>query len=42
MVEVAIASVEAIFDWKNYLHENFGYEVDESWLRDEVEQEEDI
>ena len=42
MVEVAIASVEAIFDWKNYLHENFGYDVDESWLRDEVEQEEDI
>ena len=42
MVEVAIASVEAIFDWKNYLHENFGYEVDESWLRDEVEQEEDL
>lgn len=39
MVEVAIASVEAIFDWKNYLYENFGYEVDESWMRDETEQE---
>lgn len=35
MVEVAIASVEAIFDWKNYLYENFGYEVDESWMREE-------
>lgn len=34
MVEVAIASVEAIFDWKNYLYENFGYEVDESWMRE--------
>lgn len=42
MVEVAIASVEAIFDWKNYLYENFGYEVDESWMRDEAEQKEDI
>lgn len=35
MIEVAIASVEAVFDWKNYLKEEFGYEVDESWLRDE-------
>lgn len=34
MVEVAIASVEAIFDWKNYLYETFGYEVDDSWLED--------
>jgi uncharacterized protein YqhQ len=30
MAEVAIASVEAVFDWKNYLHETFGYETDES------------
>lgn len=30
MIEVGIASVEAIFDWKNYLNENFGahYELD--------------
>ena len=28
MVEVAIAAVEAVFDWKNYLTVNFGY-VDE-------------
>lgn len=35
MVEVAIASVEAIFDWKEYLHETFGYEIDDSWLKDE-------
>lgn len=32
MVEVAIASVEAVFDWKAYLKETFGYEVDDSWL----------
>lgn len=29
MVEVAIAAVEAVFDWKKYLHENFGYELEE-------------
>jgi uncharacterized protein YqhQ len=34
MVEVAIASVEAVFDWKNYLKEAFGYEIDDSWLKD--------
>ena len=32
MVEVAIAAVEAVFDWKAYLYETFGYEVDEEWL----------
>lgn len=26
MIEVAIASVEAVFDWKSYLEENFGEE----------------
>lgn len=35
MAEVAIAAVEAVFDWKNYLYETFGYEVDDSWLVDE-------
>lgn len=35
MVEVAIVAVEAVFDWKAYLYEAFGYEVDESWLRDD-------
>ena len=29
MAEVAIASVEAVFDWKKYLQDTFGYEVDE-------------
>jgi uncharacterized protein YqhQ len=32
MVKVAIASVEAVFDWKAYLKETFGYEVDDSWF----------
>lgn len=35
MIEVAIKSVEAIFDWKVYLFEEFGYEVDSSWLDEE-------
>jgi len=29
MAEVAIAAVEAVFDWKMYLRENFGYEEQE-------------
>ncbi len=39
MVEVAIAAVEAVFDWKAYLKETFGYEVDESWMKDDVAEE---
>lgn len=34
MAEVAIAAVEAVFDWKAFLYDNFGYEVDESWMED--------
>ena len=41
MVEVAIAAVEAVFDWKAYLYEAFGYEVDDSWLKDDETPEED-
>ena len=33
MIEVAIAAVEAVFDWKKYLYDNFGYEVDEKWMQ---------
>lgn len=40
MVEVAMKSVEAVFDWKAYLNETFGYEVDDSWLVDEPIDEE--
>ena len=32
MAEVAIAAVETVFDWRQYLYDNFGYEVDESWM----------
>lgn len=35
MVEVAIAAVEAVFDWKTFLYDNFGYEVDEAWMQEE-------
>lgn len=41
MVEVAIAAVEAVFDWKSYLYETFGYEVDDSWLVEEGQAEEE-
>lgn len=34
MIEVAIASVEAVFDWKTYLKDTFGYEVDDSWMKE--------
>ena len=37
MIEVAIRSVEAVFDWKEYLKDSFGYEIDESWLKDDEE-----
>lgn len=39
MAEVAIAAVEAVFDWKKYLSENFGYE-EETEQNAEPEQEE--
>jgi uncharacterized protein YqhQ len=29
MAEVAIAAVEAVFDWKKFLKDNFGYEEEE-------------
>ena len=35
MIEVAIKSVEAVFDWKEFLSDSFGYEIDESWLADD-------
>lgn len=39
MAEVAIASVEAMFDWKKYLQDTFGYEVDEGWMKDDASAE---
>lgn len=41
MAEVAIRSVEAVFDWKSYLKDEFGYEVDDSWLQDEPGEKEE-
>lgn len=40
MIEVAMASVEAVFDWKQYLYDTFGYEVDESWMDENASEEE--
>ena len=39
MAGVPIASVEAVFDWKKYLQDTFGYEVDESWMKDDASAE---
>ena len=41
MVKVAIAAVEAVFDWKAYLFEAFGYEIDDSWLDDDAAKKDD-
>lgn len=30
MIEVAITSVNAVFDWKKYLADNFGFDIDEN------------
>ena len=37
MIEVAIASVEAVFDWKAYLKSEFGYDVDPKDMEEEME-----
>lgn len=42
MVEVAIAAVEAVFDWRKYLSENFGYEEDGTRTDEAEETEEDL
>lgn len=34
MIEVAIAAVDAVFDWEKYLLDNFGYELDESTAKE--------
>ncbi len=41
MVEVAIAAVEAVFDWKAFLRENFGYKEDEPRPEDNGADKED-
>ena len=42
MIEVAIKSVEAVFDWKAYLKDSFGYEIDDSWLRDDEDETDEL
>ena len=41
MVEVAIKAVEAVFDWRAYLRENFGYEAEEDVPAEEAEDEDE-
>lgn len=36
MVKVAIASVEAVFDWKDYLKNEFGYTDDNLYAQEEI------
>ena len=38
MIEVAIAAVEAVFDWKKFLIEEFNY--DPSYFEEDVTQDE--
>ena len=38
-IKILSASVEAVFDWKKYLQDTFGYEVDESWMKDDASAE---
>ena len=35
MIEVAIKSVEAVFDWKEFIKDSFGYDIEDSDLSDE-------
>ena len=38
MVEVAIKAVEAVYDWKAFLKENYGYEVKDAWIKEDDEE----
>lgn len=43
MVEVAIKAVEAVFDWKKYLKENFDYEeAEDDWLDDDEDEDDEV
>jgi len=41
MIEVAIAAVEAVYDWKAFLKENYGYDVKDEWLKEPEEESEE-
>ena len=38
MIVVAIKSVEAVFDWKEFIKDSFGYEIEDSDLSDEEDE----
>lgn len=38
MIEVAIVAVEAVFDWKKYLEENFPEQYPAGILREKIRQ----
>lgn len=42
MIQAAIASVEAVFDWRAYLKEAYDYEVTDAMVREEEEEEDHI
>lgn len=42
MVEVAIKAVEAVYDWKAFLKDNYGYDSVEEWLEEMAEDEDDL
>lgn len=42
MIQAAIASVEAVFDWKAYLKEAYDYEVTDAMVREDEEEEDHI
>jgi uncharacterized protein YqhQ len=42
MIQTAIASVEAVFDWKAYLKEAYDYEVTDAMVREDEEEEDHI
>ena len=42
MVEVAIAAVEAVFDWRQYLCDRFGYEPEDNLTESEFEPEDNL
>lgn len=38
MIEVAIKAVEAVFDWKEFIQDSFGYEIDDITPQDEQDE----
>ena len=41
IIEVAIKAVEAVYDWKAFLKENYGYDVKDEWLTESDEDDEE-